>query len=72
MTTFQLTQFETETALWKKIDARLHERLQTMRERNDGHLDATETARLRGMIATYKEILAWAEQPGPLTMTETP
>jgi len=60
----QLSAFEAESALWKKIDAQLHERLQVLRERNDGQMDALETAKLRGSIATYKEIIAWAQQPG--------
>lgn len=60
-----LTEFEKETALWKKIETELTDRLNIYRQRNDGNLSVAETDKLRGTIAMCKEILAWAEPPRP-------
>jgi hypothetical protein len=57
----KITAFEAESAMWKKTEAELVERLQTLRQKNDGNLDVIETAKLRGTIAMCKEILAWSE-----------
>ena len=61
----QLSEFEASTAIWTKVSEKLTERLHVLRKRNDGDLDAIETARLRGSIATLKEILAYGDKPGP-------
>lgn len=58
-----LNQYETESALWKKIETELLERLQTFRERNDGDLEPLQTQRLRGAISVVKEILSWKDNP---------
>ena len=57
----KLTELEASTALWKKISDELQNRLQVMRERNDGDLPPDKTAELRGSIRMCKEILAWAQ-----------
>jgi hypothetical protein len=59
----KLSQYEQESALWKKIEATLVERLTVFREKNDGSLDPLETAKLRGSIGMIKEILSWPETP---------
>lgn len=59
-----LTDFETQSALWQRIEKHLEERLSILRERNDGGLEQVETARIRGSIGMIKEILAWAK-PAP-------
>lgn len=46
---------------WREVEARLKERLQTLRERNDGNLSLEETARLRGQIAEIKDLLKLPE-----------
>ena len=58
-----LSTYERESALWKKLEQHLNERLTTLRTRNDGELDAIETARLRGRISQVKEFLALSEAP---------
>ena len=55
----KLTQFEAETAVWKKVESALTDRMNTLRMKNDGALEPLETARLRGSIAMIKEILSW-------------
>ena len=60
----KITEFEATTQIWLKVEAEINERLTIFREKNDGSLDAVETARVRGMIAMCKEILAW-RQSGP-------
>jgi hypothetical protein len=57
----KLSQYESESALWKRIEIELNERLTVLREKNDGNLDPLETSKLRGTIAAYKEIMAWAQ-----------
>jgi hypothetical protein len=55
----KLNQYEVETALWKKIDAELTDRLDTLRAKNDGLLDERTTSFVRGCIAEVKQVLAW-------------
>lgn len=57
----KLSQYEAESALWKRIEDELKERLDVLRQKNDGNLDQLETSKLRGTIAAYKEILAWTQ-----------
>jgi hypothetical protein len=60
----KLSQYESESALWKRIEIELNERLTVLREKNDGNLDQLETSKLRGTIAALKEILDWSK-PSP-------
>ena len=60
----KLTEFERQTTVWQKIEEELTTRLTVAREQNDGDLDPPATARLRGKIAVYREILTWAK-PDP-------
>lgn len=59
---FRITEQERMTPLWKKLDAFLVHRLNSARERNDGNLDAVETAKLRGQIAEIKALLDLAKE----------
>lgn len=58
----KLKPIQIETVLWKEIEGELKERLQILREKNDGALTPDETARVRGQIFQIKEILNWAHQ----------
>lgn len=58
---FKLTREETNSALWKKLSEHFKERLDVAREENDNMLDDKATARLRGRIMAYKEILELGE-----------
>lgn len=51
------------TAVWKKIENKLNERLDAHRRKNDGNLSAEETNRVRGRIAEVKAILGLAKEP---------
>ena len=59
----KLTTYERESALWKKLEEYLEEKLSIYRSRNDGDLSEIETARLRGRISMVKEFLALSEAP---------
>lgn len=54
---------------WDRLRADLAERLESMRKRNDGDLDAAETARLRGQIA---ELKYWLSLPAPQPPRQVP
>ena len=47
---------------WHEITVWVNDKLTQARERNDGDLDAIQTARLRGRIETLKELLALPSQ----------
>ncbi len=53
-----LSKQEQLSPVWVKFQEHFQSRLQALRSQNDGDLDAFETARLRGRIATVKEMLA--------------
>lgn len=61
-----LNDVERQSALWKKLEAYLQERLQTCRKKNDGDLGELETARLRGEIRAIKQLLAVGESLPPM------
>ena len=67
-----LSDYERHHALWKKISDHLTEQVRVLRARNDGDLDPIETARLRGRISAYKEIIALGDEPGPITLADEP
>lgn len=58
MSDFRLTRIETQSQLWLKLKKHMQERVDVLRAKNDGDLDTTETARLRGRIAAIKELIA--------------
>lgn len=57
-----LSQYEAQSALWLKLKKLMLERLDTLRQQNDGVLGVEETARLRGRIAELKSLLALEEE----------
>ena len=67
-----LSDYERHHALWKKISDHLAEQVRVLRAKNDGDLDPIETARLRGRISAYKEIIALGDEPGPITLADEP
>lgn len=58
MNEFRLTKIEAQSQLWLKLKKHLEERLDVLRAKNDGDLDTTETARLRGRISEIKSMLS--------------
>lgn len=58
-----LTNADVHTAIWKRLEAHLTERLASLRTRNDGNLTQEETAKLRGRIAEIKAFLDLAASP---------
>lgn len=57
----KLSEHEQHTALWRKIEESLNDHLCNLRKQNDGNLDETATASLRGRIAECKRFLAMGE-----------
>lgn len=62
----KLLESERKSALWLKLEKHINERIDVMRRRNDGDLDDRETARLRGKIAAFKELLELGQDPPQL------
>lgn len=60
-----LTEADKLSALWRKLEPYLQDRLDACRKQNDGDLSPEQTAKLRGRIATLREILALANA-GPV------
>lgn len=63
----KLSEIERHQALWIKIEGELTARLAVLREKNDGNLDALETATLRGQIKEVKMMMNWAKPDPHLT-----
>ena len=59
-----LAPIERQSAIWLKLKKHYEARLELLRAKNDGNLDAIETVRLRGRIAEIKGLLA-LDDPGP-------
>jgi hypothetical protein len=54
---FELTDAERLSPLWGRIEAYCADRIQAIREENDADLDQIATARKRGQIEAFKQIL---------------
>ena len=52
------TEADRQSATWEKMQRNWALKLAELRARNDGDLDAIETAKLRGQIAQIKAFLA--------------
>lgn len=65
---FKLNQLEVQTPVWQRVSKELAERLEVLRELNDGDHGAIKTAELRGRIAVIKMILEW-EKPRPVILS---
>lgn len=57
---------ERQSALWKKLAGHVAERIETLRRKNDGDLNDTQTARLRGALAELKQLLELGEDLPPV------
>lgn len=57
-TKFILTAEDKSSSLWKRLRDQLEQRLSELRAKNDGALDANDTAKLRGQIAEVKRLLS--------------
>jgi hypothetical protein len=58
----ELTHPDRQSETWAKISQYLTDRLQTLREKNDGTHDAIQTAQLRGEIGECKKLLAFGQK----------
>ena len=64
---FTPTDHERNTVLWTRLMDHLTTRLETLRRQNDGALDETQTAALRGRIQEIKALMALDK---PITLNE--
>lgn len=53
----KLDKIEQRSAVWLKLQQHIQDRLDQLRQQNDGDLDPIATARIRGRVAMAKEIL---------------
>jgi hypothetical protein len=54
----KLTEGDKLSAVWQKLEPYLNDRLDACRKQNDGDLSPEQTAKLRGRISAYREILS--------------
>ncbi len=59
-----------QSATWRKLKKHFETRLAEMRARNDNDLDVLTTAKLRGEVRVYKELLALGDQDPALEADE--
>jgi hypothetical protein len=58
-----LTDGERHHPLWLKLAAHLETRVSILRAKNDGPLDALQTATIRGQIKEVKALLSYGATP---------
>ena len=56
---------------WIQVKEHCTERLAELHEENEGDLDLTETARIRGMIEMAKEVIALGEDELTIQIAKT-
>lgn len=61
--TFILTDGERSHPLWRKLEEHLQARMLILRAKNDGPLDALQTATIRGQITEVKALLSSGAAP---------
>jgi hypothetical protein len=61
-TKFSMTSADRQSAVWLKLKEHYTQRLNTLREQNDGNLDAEATAKIRGRIAEARQFLALGKE----------
>jgi len=61
--TYILTDGERHHPLWLKLEAHLQARVAILRAKNDGPLDALQTATIRGQITEVKALLSYGAAP---------
>jgi hypothetical protein len=59
---FFLTPTDLQSAVWLKLKEHYTQRLNLLREQNDGNLDAEATAKIRGRIAECKKIMSLGQK----------
>ena len=52
-----------KSGTWLRLKEHIEDRIDVLRRKNDGDLSEIETARLRGCLVAYKEILMLGEDP---------
>ena len=57
-----LTEGEKNSTLWQRIETHLKDKLEECRAKNDGDLDKIQTAKMRGRIQTYRDLLALGKE----------
>lgn len=62
---FRLYESDKISTTWARIERHLKEQLADLRVQNDGQLDETKTAHLRGRIAQIKDLLRAADEVLP-------
>lgn len=67
----KLSPSDIQSSLWMRMKEHYEARLKSLREKNDGRLDVETTARVRGRIATCKEILALGDPQAPVESDDT-
>lgn len=63
---FELSDGDRVSSLWKRIEQHLQGRLANLREGNDKPVDEATTAYNRGRIAMVKEVIALGHEALPL------
>ena len=59
----QFTRQDKAEPVWRKLQEKLHDRLELLRKQNDNNKDPIETAILRGRIAECKWMIGLNEEP---------
>ncbi len=59
-----------QSPTWRKLKNHFETRLAELRARNDNDLDVLTTAKLRGEVRVYKELLALGDQDPALEADE--
>lgn len=67
---FKLSKDEVHSAIWAKIKAHLEQRLDEYRRKNDGNLPPDATAKLRGRIASLKDVLGIGDPDLPAIVAD--
>jgi hypothetical protein len=62
-----LERYEADSALWLKLSEYVRGRIASMQTRLEGDLDPVATARTRGQIKAFRELLALADPPAQVT-----
>lgn len=63
MSDFALTQFDRDSALWKRLEAHMREVREDLRAQNEKLIPQPQTDFNRGRLAMLKELIALGDQP---------
>lgn len=67
---FKLSESERHSGCWARLKEHIEEKLAECRRKNDNNLNIEETMRLRGRIASLKELLETGEPELPAPMAD--